>query len=115
VLAAAHDACAEAARCNEPTAFYRANARFHRCIYAASHNAYLAARTLQLGRRLEAYRREATFHSGLMSVTMNEHERILNAVLGMDEAAAGRYMRSHLDTLRDDAVSMARATRVGRQ
>jgi DNA-binding GntR family transcriptional regulator len=112
LLAVAHDACAEAARHNDPTAFYRANARFHQCIYAASHNAYLEAHTLQLGRRLEAYRREATFHPGLMAVTVSEHERILNAVLAMDEAAAGRHMRSHLDTLRDDAVSMARATRI---
>ena len=115
LLAAAHAACAEAAGRNDPAEFYRANAQFHECIYAASHNGYLATRTLQLGKRLEAYRRESTFHSGLMSLTMNEHDRILNAVLGMDEAAAGRHMRSHLDTLRDDAVSMARASHVGRQ
>lgn len=115
LLSAAHDACAQAARLNDPTAFYRANARFHECIYAASHNSYLAARTLQLGRRLEAYRREATFHSGLMALTMNEHERVLKAVFRMDEDAASQQMRSHLDTLRDDAVSMARATRGVRQ
>lgn len=116
LLSAAHEACAKAAQCKDPEAFYAANSRFHECIYAAGHNSYLAGRTLQLGRRLEAYRREATFHPGLMSLTMAEHERILNAIFEMDEAAAGQQMRSHLDTLRDDAVSMARAAqRIARQ
>jgi DNA-binding FadR family transcriptional regulator len=44
-----------------------------------------------------------------MSLTMMEHERILNAILAMDESSAGNQMRSHLDTLRDDVVSMATA------
>lgn len=114
-LSTAHDACGKAARRNDPIAFYRANGRFHECIYVASHNGYLVTRTLQLARRLGAYRREATFHPGLMALTMNEHERILNAIFLMDEHSAGEQMRHHLDTLRDDAVSMARATRGSRQ
>ena len=44
-----------------------------------------------------------------MSLTMAEHERILDAIFAMDEAAAGMQMRTHLDTLRDDVVSMATA------
>lgn len=110
LLAAAHESCARAARKGDPDAFYIANGRFHESIYMASHNAYLAGQTVQLGKRLEAYRREATFHPGLMSMTMTEHERIMQAIFDMDETAAGQQMRSHLDTLRDDAVSMARAT-----
>ena len=71
---------------------------------------------MQLGNRLEPYRREATFHPGLMALTMAEHERILGAILAMDETAAGTQMRTHLDTLRDDVVSMATAMqRVSRQ
>jgi DNA-binding GntR family transcriptional regulator len=109
LLAAAHDACAKAAQADDPDAFYAANRHFHRCIYDAAHNGYLTTQTAQLGNRLEAYRREATFHPGLMSLTMAEHERILNAILAMDESSAGKQMRSHLDTLRDDVVSMATA------
>lgn len=109
LLAAAHAACARAAERGDPQAFYAANAHFHGCIYGAAHNEYLAAQTQKLGNRLEAYRREATFHPGLMSLTMAEHERILNAVFAMDETAAAAQMRSHLDTLRDDVVSMATA------
>jgi DNA-binding GntR family transcriptional regulator len=109
LLAAAHEACAKAARNDDPVAFYTANARFHGCIYAAGHNGFLGAQTVQLGNRLEAYRREVTFHPGLMSLTMTEHDRILQAILAMDEASAGTQMRGHLDTLRDDVVSMATA------
>ena len=101
-LAAAHEGCLKAAKRKDPDAFYAANARFHECIYAASHNDYLAAQTLRLRNRLEAYRRESTFHAGLMALTIGEHEKILQAILAMDEAAAASRMRSHLDTLRDE-------------
>jgi DNA-binding GntR family transcriptional regulator len=109
LLAAAHEVCGKAARIDDPVAFYAANGNFHGCIYAAGHNGYLAAQTIQLGNRLEAYRREATFHPGLMSLTMAEHERIMHAIFEMDDATASKQMRGHLDTLRDDVVSMAKA------
>jgi DNA-binding GntR family transcriptional regulator len=108
-LSEAHQACASAALASDAEAFYAANRRFHARVYAAGHNAYLTAQTVQLSNRLEPYRREATFHPGLMAVTMIEHERILRAILDMDRAAAGEHMRGHLDTLRDDVVSVARA------
>jgi DNA-binding GntR family transcriptional regulator len=107
-LAAAHAACQKAAKRKHPEEFYAANARFHQYIYAASHNSYLEGETLRLRNRLEAYRREATFHPGLMALTNNEHASILQAILDMDESAAASRMRGHLDTLRDDAVSMTR-------
>jgi DNA-binding FadR family transcriptional regulator len=44
-----------------------------------------------------------------MSLTMAEHERIMHAIFEMDDAAASKQMRGHLDTLRDDVVSMAKA------
>lgn len=108
-LAVAHQACIDAARSNDPEAFYRANARFHECIYTASHNGYLVAQTIDLGNRLEPCRREATYHPGLMSVTLAEHEQIVNAIFAMDEVTAGKHMRGHLDTLRNDVVSVAMA------
>ena len=106
-LRAAHQRCAEAAERNDPDAFNSANALFHECIYAASHNQYLVQETLSLRNRLEAYRRRATFHEGLIALTMGEHARILEAILTMNEAAAAEAMRGHLDTMRHDALSLA--------
>ena len=108
-LNAAHQACARASRRKNPDHFYTANKQFHEAIYAASRNRYLESQTISLRNRLEAYRRAATFHAGLIAATMAEHEKILEAILRMDEAAAAALMRSHLDTLQNDAVSMANA------
>lgn len=108
-LRAAHEACARAARAKNPARFYSANAHFHECIYASSHNEHLASQTISLRNRLEAYRRQSTFHVGMMTLTMREHTHILKAILDMDEVFAASLMRSHLDSLRDDAVSIARA------
>ncbi len=106
-LAASHDACKLAAEQADPEAFYAANNRFHECIYRASHNHYLAAQTIELRNRLEAYRREATFHAGLMQISVTEHQAALDAIFAMDEDTSASRMRRHLDTLRNDAVSIA--------
>jgi DNA-binding GntR family transcriptional regulator len=113
VLTGAHDACKRAAKHNEPLDFYKANREFHECIYRATHNEFLESQTIALRNRLEVYRRETTFHPGLMSVSLVEHGNILDSIFAMDEAAAASHMRGHLDTLRNDAVAMVEA--VGRR
>ena len=109
VVSAAHQACAKATKRKDSQHFYESNKQFHEAVYRASHNSYLESQTLNLRNRLEAYRRAATFHSGLMSVTMAEHEGIVEAILAMDETMAASMMRDHLDTLRNDAVSIIKA------
>ena len=103
-LQAAHDECVRAQQTLDPAAFYRANARWHEALYAASQNRYLEQQTLLLRNRLEPYRRATTFHEGLMTLSVQEHQRITEAILAMDEARAMNEMRGHLDTLRNDAV-----------
>lgn len=102
-----HQKCIEAAAHEDPASFYAANAQFHEAIYRACHNRYLERETLQLRSRVEAYRREVTFHAGLMKLSLAEHDAVLTAILDMDEDGAASCMRRHLDTLRSDAVSMA--------
>ena len=108
-LSKAHDVCIQAAAAQDAESFYTANARFHECIYKTSHNPHLENQTLELRNRVEAYRREVTFHPGLMSLSTREHEAVLTAIRSMDEETAASRMRQHLDTLRNDAVSMAAA------
>ena len=105
-LAESHAACVRAADGADPDGFYAANTRFHECVYRASHNHYLAAQTIELRNRLEAYRREATFHDGLMRVSIVEHQAVLDAIFAMNGTAAAQCMRRHLDTLQNDAVSI---------
>ncbi len=103
-IQAAHEACVLAHQARDPDAFYRANARWHETLYAACQNAFLERQTLDLRNRLEPYRRATTFHEGLMALSIQEHQRIAEAILAMDEARAMSEMRGHLDTLRNDAV-----------
>lgn len=106
-LSAAHQQCERAAAANDPELFYTSNAKFHECIYRASHNRHLETQTLELRNRLEAYRRESTFHAGLMAVSINEHASVMQSILDMKEDEAASRMHKHLDTLRKDALSMA--------
>jgi DNA-binding GntR family transcriptional regulator len=106
-LTQAHQECIDAADRDDPEAFYRANAKFHECIYGASHNRHLQEQTLGLRNRLEAYRKEVTFHAGLMAISIQEHAMVLRGILEMNQELAASCMSKHLDTLRSDAVSMA--------
>ncbi|MCX7264820.1 MAG: GntR family transcriptional regulator [Burkholderiales bacterium] len=73
----------------------------------SSHNPHIENLTIELRNRVEAYRREVTFHPGLMNLSIREHDAVLGAIRAMDESSASVCMRQHLDTLRTDAVSMA--------
>lgn len=108
-LEATHEACRKAARRKDPARFYEANARLHETIYRASNNTYVEGQALALRNRLEPYRRSITFHEGLMERSMLEHQRVIDAILAMDEGAAALHMDSHVDTLRTDAVAMVEA------
>ena len=106
---AAHEACSRAARQEDPEQFYDANAQLHEAIYRATRNGYIEKQTLTLRNRLEPYRRTITFHAGLMEKSMGEHQRVLDAIFKMDEAAALQSMGNHFDTLRTDVVTMVEA------
>jgi len=103
-LLEAHEACNKAFEKSNPDKFYLANSQFHEIIYAASQNKFLFDQTLSLRNRLEPYRRETTFHAGLMVISIKEHEKIMNSILDMNETEAMKGMLSHLDTLRNDAI-----------
>jgi DNA-binding GntR family transcriptional regulator len=60
-----------------------------------------------LRNRLETYRKEVTFHAGLMAISIQEHAMVLRGILEMNQELAASCMSKHLDTLRSDAVSMA--------
>ena len=54
-LSQAHEACLQAETEQDAESFYAANARFHECIYKASHNPHIESLTIELKNRVEAY------------------------------------------------------------
>jgi DNA-binding GntR family transcriptional regulator len=108
-IAAAHDECLAATGAADPDQFYRANVAFHDAIFHAAHNSFLEGQALALRNRLEPYRRQITFHPGRMALSNDEHAKIMGMIFAMDVAAADELMRSHLDTMRDDAAGLVAA------
>jgi DNA-binding GntR family transcriptional regulator len=108
-IAAAHNECLEATAAEDPDEFYRANVAFHDAIFRAAHNTFLEAQALWLRNRLEPYRRQITFHPGRMALSNDEHAKIMGMIFAMDVAAADELMRSHLDTMREDAAGLVAA------
>ncbi|WP_051231698.1 GntR family transcriptional regulator [Kaistia adipata] len=98
--------CEDPVNNDDPRAFYDANGGLHDAIYRASHNEFLIAQTTSLRQRLDAYRHRVTYHPGLIGKSNREHREIVDAIFSMDEAEAGRAMRQHLVTLRDDITAM---------
>lgn len=95
-LKSAHRACQEARDGNDPDAYYRLNEQFHRTIYAASHNAFLAEQAIGLHRRLRPYRRLQLRVRNRMSASFSEHDGIVEAILAGDGELAAERLRGHV-------------------
>lgn len=93
-LLASHAACTEARA--DADAYYYRNERFHRVIYAAAGNRFLAEQAEALHKRLKPYRRLQLRVRNRIEASFQEHERIVSALLDGDEAAAGRALWSHV-------------------
>ena len=89
-------ACLEAAQAGDPDAYYYENERFHRAIYAASGNRFLADQALSLHKRLAPFRRLQLRVRNRLKTSQREHEEILAAILDGDAATAAERLRAHV-------------------
>ena len=90
------DACRSAAGEGDTDVYYRANERFHRAIYSASHNGFLAEQALALHKRLAPYRRLQLRVRNRMRTSQSEHEAIVAAILSGDGGTASTLLRAHI-------------------
>ena len=90
------DNCARAEERGDPDAYYYENERFHDCIYAASHNSFLAQQARQLQMRLKPYRRLQLRVRNRARTSLAEHQAIVEAILGGDESAAEARIKDHV-------------------
>jgi DNA-binding GntR family transcriptional regulator len=106
-LAAAHDACRDAALGGDIAAYYETNLAFHDVIYAISHNGFLAEVTLSVRNRVAPFRK-AQFHSmGRLKQSVSEHEQVVAAILSGNAEAAAASMRDHLRYVRTSVDQVA--------
>lgn len=95
-LQEAQDACVRAEENGVPDDYYYANELFHRLIYEASGNAFLAAQADSLQRMLKPYRRLQLRVPGRIGRSLSEHAAILDGIRSQDALAAQQAMRSHV-------------------
>lgn len=94
-LREAHAACADAAGVGVD-AYYYENERFHHVIYAAAHNAFLAAQTRALRVRLKPQRRLQLRMPDRVRNSLAEHQSIVEAILMGDGLRAETLLRAHI-------------------
>ncbi|MDY0056682.1 MAG: FCD domain-containing protein [Methyloversatilis sp.] len=95
-LRAAHQACEAARDADNPDAYYWLNEQFHRHIYMASHNGFLAEQAISLHRRLRPYRRLQLRVRNRMKVSYSEHQSIVDAIVAGDGERAAERIRGHI-------------------
>jgi DNA-binding GntR family transcriptional regulator len=85
------EACRTAAESGDTDAYYYENERFHRVIYCACGNAFIAEQAVALHRRLAPFRRLQLRVRNRMQASLAEHQGIVDALLkGDGDLAASR-------------------------
>jgi DNA-binding GntR family transcriptional regulator len=95
--------------------FQKLNVAFHRTIYAACRNAWLAAETNRLRSRLGPYREWLFVKVNRMARSYEEHEILIATLRAGDEQAARRLMREHEQIDSDRLFDFMLANRRGEQ
>lgn len=92
----AANACQAALEKEDPDAYYYENEEFHRLIYRASGNSFLASEAEKLQKRLRPFRRIQLRARGRMAQSMKEHLIIFEALKNGDPVAATDALRAHV-------------------
>lgn len=95
-LLEAHEGCEREAASGDADAYYYANERFHRVLYRASNNAYLAEQAGQLHDRLKPYRRLQLRARSRVAASLAEHAAIVAAIVAGESATAERILKDHI-------------------
>ena len=95
-LVTALEACRKAADQGDADAYYYENERFHRVIYQACHNSFLAEQARQLHKRLKPYRRLQLRVRKRIPKSLAEHEAIVAALDSGDEARVESCVKEHI-------------------
>lgn len=89
-------ACETAVAAGDLPGYFDANRDFHRTIYAASGNSFLAAEAERLLNRLAPFRRTQLQARGRMQQSLAEHRDIFDAIAARDAERAAATLRPHV-------------------
>jgi DNA-binding GntR family transcriptional regulator len=106
-LEAAHEELRLLVRYGNPQRYHEINEAFHSTIYSGAHNEYLAQLTQATRVRVRPFRRAQFRNLGRLAKSHAEHDLILSAILRGDREGAGRAMRDHIMTVREEYEAYA--------
>ncbi|MBL6932071.1 MAG: GntR family transcriptional regulator [Rhodospirillales bacterium] len=92
-----HEQCQQLAENGDIEAYYTCNKIFHEAIYAGSHNQFLEESTCAIRNRLSPYRRQQLNQSGRLSHSFKEHDKVVKAILDLDDEAAAQALSKHIN------------------
>lgn len=86
----------------DPQHYHEVNEAFHGGIYSGAHNEYLAELTLSTRVRVQPFRRAQFRNLGRLAKSHIEHDRVVQAILRGERAAAASAMHAHILKVRDE-------------
>ena len=94
--------------------YYALNAQIHACINAAAKNPVLARTYAQLNARLQALRFRSNQDGQKWQRAVNEHERMIDALIRRDGAAMRAVLVEHLNNKLDAVLDLMRTGQLDR-
>jgi len=88
--------CRQAAELGDEAAYAAANQAFHEAIYAGCRNDYLATQIRYARRRVQRYRQRDFMTPAQIARSLQDHERIAQAIESGDEKHAAEAMTLHV-------------------
>ena len=114
LLKRAHARCRRAAEEGMIDDYAAANFAFHEAIYALSGNEFLVETTMGVRNRVAPFRKAQFRSFGRLLGSVEEHSRIVEAILQNDPDRAAREMRAHVRVVRDAVGAVAPALSASR-
>lgn len=95
-LARLHQETASMAESDDPQAWSKANQAFHEMLYQGCRNPYLRQELLRLRARTGAYLQHSFSAVGRVRSSHEQHDELVQAILGNDPERAHRMMMRHV-------------------
>jgi DNA-binding GntR family transcriptional regulator len=111
------EACQRAVEDGDTDAYYYENERFHRAIYMASGNRFLAEQAIAMHKRLAPFRRLQLRVRNRMRVSLQEHEAIFAAIRDGRSPEAAELLQAHVAVQGErfsDLLALTGSTNSGR-
>ena len=95
-LAEVHRNSLKFVEADDAIGYSQSNVDFHEILYVGCHNAFMAEQLRSIRRRTQMYRQNSFMQPGRMRTSYEDHQRVLDAILGGDAKAAQQHMIEHI-------------------